>query len=373
MSINLNDLIDKTTKELIADGSANIITIGKTGVGKSTLINNVFRGNFADTGIGYPVTKGIHKLTKEGTPLTIIDTQGLEVKDYTSIKNDIENYVKRSNSSENPNDYIHLAWLCISYSSARVEEAEKELAEFFRDNKIPLIVVITKTTNFKTSDNEFLTFVRKEFAGLCTNIVMTRGVEEIISDGDDDEEPIIRKIKGVDELINKSEQLLPEQKRRAFANALSTKNQNGIEAKKKRATLEINTAAGIAAGAAAIPIPLSDAISLIPIQIIMLIKISYTFGMNVKKSAVAGLVTSLFGSTLATFLGKSLVKGLLKLIPGGQVAGGAVSAATASALTKTLGEAYLAILLTLANESGNGEIEFSKAADLLKKKVKLEF
>jgi len=372
MSINLSELVNKTTKELIADGSANIITIGKTGVGKSTLINNVFRGNFADTGIGYPVTKGIHRLTKEGTPLTIIDTQGLEVKDYLSIKSDIENYVKRANSSEDANDYIHLAWLCISYSSARVEEAEKELAEFFRDNKIPLIVVITKTTNFKTSDNEFLSFVKKEFAGLCTNIVMTRGVEEIISDGDD-EEPIIRKIKGVDELINKSEQLLPEQKKRAFANALSTKNKNGIEAKKKQATLEINTAAGIAAGAAAIPIPLSDAISLIPIQIIMLIKISYTFGMNVKKSAVAGLVTSLFGSTLATFIGKSLVKGLLKLIPGGQVAGGAVSAATASALTKTLGEAYLAILLTLANESGNGEIEFSKAAELLKKKVKLEF
>ena len=28
----------------------NIIVVGKSGVGKSTLINSVFRGNFAETG-----------------------------------------------------------------------------------------------------------------------------------------------------------------------------------------------------------------------------------------------------------------------------------------------------------------------------------
>ena len=37
----------------------NIIVIGKSGVGKSTLINSLFRGNFADTGLGRPVTQEI--------------------------------------------------------------------------------------------------------------------------------------------------------------------------------------------------------------------------------------------------------------------------------------------------------------------------
>ena len=32
----------------------SIMLIGKTGVGKSTLINNLFRENIAETGIGKP-------------------------------------------------------------------------------------------------------------------------------------------------------------------------------------------------------------------------------------------------------------------------------------------------------------------------------
>jgi len=42
----------------------NIIVIGKSGVGKSTLINSLFRGNFADTGLGRPVTQEIRKIEK---------------------------------------------------------------------------------------------------------------------------------------------------------------------------------------------------------------------------------------------------------------------------------------------------------------------
>lgn len=372
MSINPNDIIDKVTKELTDDGNANIIVIGKTGVGKSTLINNVFRGKVADTGTGLPVTKGIQKLSKEGIPLSIIDTQGLEVKNYNAIKDEIESYVLKSKSSDNAFEHIHLAWLCISYPGARVEEAEKDLVTFFFKQGIPVIVVLTKTSNFKKSDNEFFFAVRKEFQESCSNFVMTRGIEEKI-DEDEDEDPIILKIRGIDELIEKSEQLIPEQKRRAFANALSIKNENGLKAKKYRAEIEINTAASLAGAAAAVPIPLSDAISLIPIQIIMLIKISYTFGMDVKKSAVAGLVASIFGSSLATFIGKSIVKGLLKLVPGGQVAGGVISATTAAALTKTLGETYLSILIALARETDNTEIDFSKASEMLKKKISLKF
>ena len=37
----------------------NIIIIGKSGVGKSSLINSLFRGNFAETGLGRPVTSEI--------------------------------------------------------------------------------------------------------------------------------------------------------------------------------------------------------------------------------------------------------------------------------------------------------------------------
>ena len=58
----------------------NIIVAGKTGVGKSTLINEVFRGDMADTGIGRPVTDHIRKISKKDVPLNIYDTRGFEMK-----------------------------------------------------------------------------------------------------------------------------------------------------------------------------------------------------------------------------------------------------------------------------------------------------
>lgn len=58
----------------------NVVVIGKTGVGKSTLINTVFGDSVAEVGIGTPVTQAIRKLEKEGVPLAIYDTPGLELQ-----------------------------------------------------------------------------------------------------------------------------------------------------------------------------------------------------------------------------------------------------------------------------------------------------
>ena len=58
-------------------GRTNIIIAGSPGVGKSTLINTVFQGNLATTGIGRPVTTSTREYTKEGIPLSIFDTQGI--------------------------------------------------------------------------------------------------------------------------------------------------------------------------------------------------------------------------------------------------------------------------------------------------------
>ena len=57
----------------------NIIVAGKTGVGKSTLINAVFRDNLAETGMGKPITSHMRKITKKDVPLSIYDTRGFEL------------------------------------------------------------------------------------------------------------------------------------------------------------------------------------------------------------------------------------------------------------------------------------------------------
>lgn len=55
----------------------NILLCGATGVGKSSLVNDVFGENLAAIGAGEPVTRGTHRY--EGETITIFDSEGYEI------------------------------------------------------------------------------------------------------------------------------------------------------------------------------------------------------------------------------------------------------------------------------------------------------
>ena len=73
------DAINAIADKIKNLNTLNIIVAGKTGVGKSTLINSVFQGDLAETGMGKPVTDHMRKITKKGVPLAIYDTRGFEL------------------------------------------------------------------------------------------------------------------------------------------------------------------------------------------------------------------------------------------------------------------------------------------------------
>src|SRR5262249_60496565 len=95
-------------------GRANVLIAGRTGVGKSTLVNSIFQGNLATTGQGRPVTETTREITKEGIPLSIFDTRGLEMVDFHGALRSLRDFLAERRADRDPNKHIHVAWACIS-------------------------------------------------------------------------------------------------------------------------------------------------------------------------------------------------------------------------------------------------------------------
>jgi len=80
---NLDNILNETFRN-IRTSNFNILVVGNTGVGKSTLINEAFEGHMANpasTGIGLPQTQRIQQYSLPDLPITIFDTKGLETND----------------------------------------------------------------------------------------------------------------------------------------------------------------------------------------------------------------------------------------------------------------------------------------------------
>jgi uncharacterized protein (DUF697 family)/predicted GTPase len=337
-----NDFVEllkqKLEESLKQRGKVNIVIAGKTGVGKSTLVNAVFQGNLAETGDGRPVTQATREIKKDGIPLSIFDTRGLEISEYKNTVQELEKLIQDKSKSEDPNQHIHIAWVCVMEDSRRVEDAEMKLVEML-DNYIPVVGVITKSV----SDNGFRQTVQ-ELLPQTRNVVRVRAKETVFDDG------YTMPAMGLDKLVELTMTLVPETQRDALAAAQKV----SLNHKLQRAHAVVGGAALTAGGAGAVPLPFSDALAIIPIQISMLASISAVWGLPISTAFLGTLVSGTITGSAGTLVGRAAVGALLKFIPGiGSTAGGAISAGVASTLTLTFGEAYIAALYVLTKDDPN--------------------
>ena len=338
------EAIDAISEKIKNLNTLNIIVAGKTGVGKSTLINAVFRDKLAETGMGKPVTDHMRKISKKGIPLAIYDTKGFELgkEVQQQVKQEVMETISKGLATQDINKAIHCIWYCINTASNRVEPEEiewlKELSQENQLTQVPIIVVLTQSFSKKNADA-----MRKMI--LNENLDVVQVVPVLAEDYEIDEE-YVAKSYGLDVLIHVMGEALPDE----LMDTLQNVQIASLAEKKKRAQAAIATATLAAAGEGAAPIPFSDCALLIPTQLGMIASITVIFGFDINKSILTAFLSSTLGSGGATLLGKTVVSNLVKLIPGvGIVAGGAISAATAGVLTAALGEAYIGIMTLVFN------------------------
>ena len=324
---------DKKSKEKL-----NVLIIGKTGVGKSTLINTIFGSEVAKTGSGSPITQQIHEY-KINDDFSIFDSKGLEVADYARIKGELEKFL-RERSTQEVNNQIHIAWLCIAESSRRIEEADKEIWQILKQHNIPSMIAITKAERDKDENGEKFSDIVKEQMG-----VDDRHLQRVRALATEDDDGNTKKKMGITELIDKTYNLMSEGRANAFARKQSYDKELRKKAMKEKAKTIINRYTAGAGAVAASPIPFSDIALLLPTQCAMIVHISSVYELDMSKETAMTLAGAFAGVIGVGFAARTIVGNLAKFIPGiGSIAGGAINATMAVSVTKLMGEAYIAYL-----------------------------
>ena len=347
--------------------TCNIFIAGATGVGKSALINALFGEKVVKSGVGKPITQHLEKMKIPEKGLILWDTKGIESQDYEGTIQELKTELKETfeNHKSSTNEMPHVAWLCINASGTRFEERELELISILKEYDIPTIIVFTQDQ--KGRSDQLINLAKQEINNKYKNFSDDRFVRVNSEEVKFDENYSIP-VFGLDKLLEVTTNYIGqgyENAANALLKAQRVNNTIRLEAMISASNTKVHRASAVAGAVGASPIPGSDAPIIAAIQSKLIYEINSEFELNLETAAATTLITGVLGITAIAQVGKSVVTGALKLIPGaGTVIGGVIAAGTATAITEAIGHAYIYALKQYFDEN-KGKVILPESIDML--------
>ena len=319
----------------------NVLVIGNSGVGKSTLINALLGEELAKTGWGNKGSTGeLAIYENEELPFRLIDTVGFEptwLKEYIAI-NSVRKWSKTSAKKGNEDTKINLIWFCVDETASKL--FSKIINALSRATSmwpsVPITVVITKSyavpdrqKNIEMVYNAFAK--QRKFSKNLRKIIPVVASVFVIND------TAYAPPEGITELIDATNELMPE--------GIKSGEYDLSKYKLNRKRFMAQGLTGAATTAAIVvganPIPIPDAAILVPLEITMINSLSQIYEINKNEDSedsrkfINAIIEA--GTVGAVAVAKAVLKGL-KLIPGLNLAASILNAVVAGSIVALLGE-----------------------------------
>lgn len=327
-------LEEQFDNEMAQVSRPNLMIVGGTGVGKSSLINLIFGKSIAKVGTGQPVTRGCERYEDPKIPLVIFDTEGYEVSEgKISAGNFREKIIPEIKQRKNKalNEQIHLIWYCLSVANHRITDFDLDNLRLITDQlDIPVAVVLTQCDAEPVDDQG-----NGETSQIFRQVLRENGITcEVFETCANNPNHDLELKLDLEKLIDwSSTSLSNDSLRQSFVAAQIA----SLQAKRSEAMNIIMTySATTAASAGLNPIPMSDALLIVPQQIAMAASLAKIYGID----SIGEIAVSMLKGQIISLMGRQLAASLTKLIP---VLGQFINAGVAGVITGGLGLALIEV------------------------------
>ena len=314
----------------------NVLVVGNSGVGKSTLINAVLGEYHAETGWGIDGrTKEIKTYENNTVPFRLIDTAGFEPSPIKLAKlvHAIKKFSKERASDGNSDTDINVIWFCVDGTAAKLfkETIENFLKATSVWKSVPIIVAITKSYSSLDRDKN-VEMVNSAFKAVKHNKRFPTLIAPVVAEPFYITEDAFAAPYGISELVTATNNLLPEGIKAAEQDVAD------IILSRKRiwANSVIASATAAAATVGAIPIPFPDGVILTTLETALIKGISSIYEIPKGESHTKMLNTIVELGTVGAIAKAAITA--IKAIPGLQIAASVLNAAVAGSMVMGIGE-----------------------------------